>query len=119
MDAQLDPKTRTLKVRLVAENPQRKLKPGMFVTVSIDVGDDQTVLQVPQTAVLSDEGRYFVFLQLADDLWIRRNVDIGRIENSQVEVIDGLAEGDVVATKGAFMFKSEVLKEKMGAGCAH
>jgi cobalt-zinc-cadmium efflux system membrane fusion protein len=119
MDAQLNPKTRTLKVRLVAENPQRKLKPGMFVTVSIDLGDDQTVLQVPQTAVLSDEGRHFVFLQLADDLWIRRDVGIGRIENGHIEVIHGLAEGDVVATKGAFMFKSEVLKEKMGAGCAH
>ena len=119
MDAQLNPQTRTLKVRLVAENPQHKLKSGMFVTVSIDLGEYQTVLRVPQTAVLSDEGRHFVFLRLGDDLWIRRDVRIGRIDNGRVEVMHGLAEGDVVATKGAFMFKSEVLKEKMGAGCAH
>jgi hypothetical protein len=34
-------------------------------------------------------------------------------------VYRGLNDGDVIATKGAFMFKSEILKEKMGAGCAH
>jgi|GEM_PF-5423281 len=35
------------------------------------------------------------------------------------QVLDGLSPGDVIVTRGAFMFKSEILKDKMGAGCAH
>jgi len=116
---QLDRETRTLKVRLVAENRRGRLKPGMFARVFIDLDGQETVVTVPETAVLSDAGENFVFARLDDDLWIRRDVTLGRIVNGAAEVVSGLVESDVVATKGAFMFKSEVLKEKMGAGCAH
>jgi cobalt-zinc-cadmium efflux system membrane fusion protein len=117
--SQVDPDTRTLKVRLAADNPGQKLKPGMFIEASVDLVDSGTVLRIPETAALCDEGQYFAFVRLDDELWVRRDITIGRTEDGEVEVLDGLDEGDVVATKGAFMFKSEVLKEKMGAGCAH
>jgi cobalt-zinc-cadmium efflux system membrane fusion protein len=117
--SQVDRDTRTLKVRLAADNPQRKLKPGMFVTAFIDLGQAQTVLTVPETALLCDAGEHFVFVRLDDELWARRDVRIGRVEEGLVEVLGGLTEADIVATKGAFMLKGEVLKEKMGAGCAH
>lgn len=117
--SQLDPETRTVKVRVRAENPGGRLKPGMFVTVSLDLGGSGTAMMVPETAVLSDEGRHFVFVRLNDEFWIRRDVSVGPTAADLVPVYGGLSEGDVIATKGAFMFKSEVLKEKMGAGCAH
>ncbi len=117
--SQLDRDTRTLKVRLVADNAQGKLKPGMYVTALIPMAECEQMVHVPQSAVLSDEGRHFVFARLSDDLWIRRDVTVGHRDKDMIEVVDGLQEGDIVATKGAFMFKSEVLKEKMGAGCAH
>jgi cobalt-zinc-cadmium efflux system membrane fusion protein len=116
---ELDPETRTLKVRVVAENPHGRLKPGMFVTVSLGLDDVRPVLRVPETAVLRDEGTRFVFVKLADDLWARRDVEAGPQQGGFVEVYNGLHDGETVATRGAFMFKSEVLKEKMGAGCAH
>jgi len=60
-----------------------------------------------------------VFVKLGEEFWLRRDVTVGTTGNGDVEVLAGLNEGDIVATRGAFMFKSEVLKEKMGAGCAH
>ena len=117
--SQVDRQTRTVKVRLLADNPEGKLRPGMFVKVSLGLNGTESVVRVPETAVLSDEGQHFVFARLTDDLWIRRHVTVGPARDGVVEIHAGLAEGDTVAVKGAFMFKSEVLKEKMGAGCAH
>ncbi len=117
--SQIDRETRTLKVRVVVDNPEGKLKPGMFVKVFIDLDGVQTGLRVPETAVLSDAGRQFVFTRLNDELWVRRDVTVGPAEGGFLEIRSGLTDGDIVATQGAFMFKSEILKEKMGAGCAH
>jgi cobalt-zinc-cadmium efflux system membrane fusion protein len=119
IDSLLDRDTRTLNVRLSAANPQGKLRPGMFVTAVISTGDPPHVLHVPETAVLSDDGNHFVFVQLSDEFWVRRDVQVGPAAGGAVEVLAGLTVGETIATKGAFMFKSEVLKEKMGAGCAH
>jgi cobalt-zinc-cadmium efflux system membrane fusion protein len=119
VDSRLDRDTRTLRVRLSVENPQGKLKPGMFVTAFISAGEALPVLHVPETAVLSDEREHFVFVRLSDEFWVRRDVQVGPADNGAVQVHAGLAGGETVASGGAFMFKSEVLKEKMGAGCAH
>jgi len=117
--SQLDRQTRTVKVRVVVDNSERRLKPGMFVRIAVGLDGDREVLRVPATAVLSDAGQTFVFAKLTDDLWIRRDVTTGPAQDGFVEVQVGLTDGDVVASRGAFMFKSEILKEKMGAGCAH
>jgi cobalt-zinc-cadmium efflux system membrane fusion protein len=117
--SQLERDTRTLKVRLVADNPQGKLKPGMFVAATIDLGHCEDAVHVPAHAVLSDEGRHFVFVKLAEDLWTRRHVELGHRDRDMVEIRRGLADGELIVAGGGFMFKSEVLKEKMGAGCAH
>jgi cobalt-zinc-cadmium efflux system membrane fusion protein len=117
--SELDRQTRMLKVRVVVDNAEGKLKPGMFVRVALGLDGERAVLRVPAAAVLSDAGRQFVFVQLTDELWARRDVTAGPAQDGFVEVQEGLNDGDVVASRGAFMFKSEVLKEKMGAGCAH
>jgi cobalt-zinc-cadmium efflux system membrane fusion protein len=117
--SELDRQTRMLKVRVLVDNAEGKLKPGMFVRVSLGLDGERAVVRVPATSVLSDAGRQFVFARLTDDLWVRRDVTAGSAQDGFVEVQHGLNDGDVVASRGAFMFKSEVLKEKMGAGCAH
>lgn len=117
--SQVDRETRTVKVRVVVDNPQERLRPGMFVRVAVDIDGGRPVLRVPATAVLSDAGRQFVFTRLSEDLWARRDVTVGPAEAGMIEVQHGLSEGEFIAARGAFMFKSEVLKEKMGAGCAH
>jgi cobalt-zinc-cadmium efflux system membrane fusion protein len=90
----------------------------MFVTVDATLSDGQKALFVPRDAVLSDEGRSFAFEHWKDDLWLRRDVKVGRAQGDSVEILDGLKPGVQVACKGVFMLKSEVLRDKMGAGCA-
>ena len=117
--SKLDTETRTVKMRLQAANTDRMLKPGMFAEVSIPLDQTKQALTVPKTAVMTDEGNSFVFQHLKDDFWIRRDVVTGSEANGHVEIIKGIAKDAKVITKGAFMFKSDVLREKMGAGCAH
>ena len=76
-------------------------------------------MTVPKTAVMTDDGKSFVFQHLKDDFWIRRDIVTGKVANGYVEIVKGIAKDDKVITKGAFMFKSDVLREKMGAGCSH
>ncbi len=44
---------------------------------------------------------------------------MGRDYNGDIEITEGLAAGEVIVTTGAFLLKSDVLREKIGAGCAH
>ena len=114
----MDEKTRTLKVRVGVPNPKGKLRAGMFVNVELYLPSGPDALVVPRAALLSDEGRSFVFVRHHGDYWVRRPVETGRASGGQVEVTKGLAGGETVATEGCFLLKSDVLRSKMGAGCA-
>jgi cobalt-zinc-cadmium efflux system membrane fusion protein len=114
----MDEKTRTLKVRIGVPNPKGRLRAGMFVNVLLFLPSGPDALVVPRAALLSDEGRSFVFVRHHGDYWIRRPVETGRASGDQVEIVKGLAGGETVATEGCFLLKSDVLRSKMGAGCA-
>jgi cobalt-zinc-cadmium efflux system membrane fusion protein len=116
--SQVDEHTRTIKVRVQVKNEERKLKPGMFAEAEITVPLEGDITAVPSSAVLSDEGKAFVFQHWKDDLWLRRDVRLGRKKGSFTEVLDGIPKGATVVAGGAFMLKSDILREKMGAGCA-
>ena len=118
--ATMDEKTRTIKVRVTVENPDLELRPGMFCTASIALsnGHAEEVLAVPRSAVLTDEGNSFVFTHWKNDFFFRQNVHVGRTFFGMVEILDGLQAGETVVTEGSFLLKSDVLREKMGAGCA-
>jgi len=116
--SQVDEYTRTVKLRVQVKNEERKLKPGMFAEAEISVPLKGSMTAVPSSAVLSDEGKAFVFQHWKEDLWVRRDVLVGRDQGGLVEVLSGIPRGATVVTRGAFMLKSDILREKMGAGCA-
>lgn len=116
--ATMDATTRTVKVRATVMNSDGRLRPGMFCEIHIDLASDRKALVVPKAALLSDEGNKFVFTFWKDDFYVRRPVRTGHEFLDMVEVIEGLHPGDRVVTAGAFLLKSDVLREKMGAGCA-
>ena len=66
-----------------------------------------------------DEGRRFVFVHHIDDYYLRRPVLSGRSAGGSVEILEGLEPGQQVVAGGAFLLKSDVLRSKMGEGCAH
>ncbi|MDA8120963.1 MAG: efflux RND transporter periplasmic adaptor subunit [Deltaproteobacteria bacterium] len=114
----MNEQTRTVKARIVVPNPDGHLRPGMFVNIRVFLPGGGNVIAVPRVAVLSDEGRTFVFVHKDGDYWIRRPVTLGRRLGDMVEVRGGLAPGQRIITDGSFLLKSDVLRGKMGAGCA-
>ncbi|MFA6470903.1 MAG: efflux RND transporter periplasmic adaptor subunit [Candidatus Latescibacterota bacterium] len=111
--------TRTVKVRAFVKNDDFLLRAGMFCKISVETGvSGEEALAVPQRALLSDEGKDFVFAKWKDGYFVRKPVKKGRDFFDSVEIIEGLKPGDLIVSEGAFLLKSDILREKMGAGCA-
>ncbi len=115
--ATMDESSRTVKIRISLANPGGRLRPGMFAKVRLYPQGSET-LAIPLVSVLSDEGRDFVFIHHEGDYYIRRPVIKGRVMGDLVEILAGLKTDQKVVTTGAFILKSDVLRSKMGAGCA-
>lgn len=108
----IDEATRSAKVRVEIANPAGKLRIGQLVTAKL-IGDASQetppVLAVPTAAVQRIEGKPTVFVK-RDQGFERRVIELGISGGDLVEVRAGLGEGDVVAAKGAFLLKSELLR---------
>jgi len=110
--------SRTVKLRVAVDNPGGRLLAGMFAQVDVFLPSGDHRLTVPGGAVLRDEGREFVFVHHEGDYFVRRPVQPGRAFAGLVEIRSGLSAGETVVARGAFLLKSDVLRSKMGAGCA-
>lgn len=118
LSGSVDERTRMLRARVAVSNPDGVLRPGMFVTVDVRLPGGGSALTLPRSAVLRDAGRSFVFVHKEGDFWIRRPVKVGRSAGDRVEITGGLRADQKVVADGAFLLKSDVLRGKMGAGCA-
>jgi len=102
----LDAATRTLKARLVVDNPDLALRPDMYVDVVIE-GDGRQALAVPREAVLDMGVRRIVFVDLGGGRLQAREVRTGQEAGGWIEVHAGLEEGEVVVTAGQFLIDAE------------
>ncbi len=112
----VDEKTRTIKARAEVRNRQLKLKPKMFGDVEIADGTNASTILLPTEATVKIDNADFVFVQQDDTMFVRRPVVIGLSEGAQVEIKQGLREREVIAVKGAFYLKSQLMKEELGGG---
>lgn len=105
---QLETATRTLKARIVLDNPQLKLKPGMFLTVTQPQAAQQpAVLAIPEEALIETGAASRVLLATGEGHFRAVNVTTGRGAQGWTEVRSGLQEGDTVVTSGQFLIDSE------------
>lgn len=106
----LDEDTRTLGVRIEIPNPNHRLHPGLFVEARIECDVSKAVLAVPSEAVLrSPDGDWRVFVEREDNVFVPEEVALLRT-SSGLAVIEGLAPGARVVTRGAFFLQSEFAK---------
>ena len=111
----VDEATRTVKARVEAANPGRKLKPEMFATVELAVPPSgPPVLAVPEEAIVELEGNKVLFITGDDAEFIPREVGTGARGGGRVEITTGLKEGERYAAKGGFLLKSELKKGELG-----
>jgi RND family efflux transporter MFP subunit len=114
----MDEISRTIKVRVQVKNADGKLLAGMFAAVTLFLPGDEETLAIPQKSILEDAGRTFVFVHHQGDDYLRRPVVAGRSWDGWVEIKQGITSSQVVVADGVFLLKSDVLRSKMGAGCA-
>jgi RND family efflux transporter MFP subunit len=103
---EIDPATRTLKLRLEAANPGFALRPDMFVDVELQVAMPAG-LTVPQDAVLDSGREQRVFVERSSGVFEPRAVQTGWRSGDRVEILSGLAEGERVVGAGTFLVDSE------------
>lgn len=103
---QFDPATRTLQVRLEAENPGLVLRPDMFVNVEVEI-HDPAALTVPADALLDSGMSKRVYVDRGNGAFEPRQVETGRRSGDRVEILGGLAPGERVVVSGTFLLDSE------------
>ena len=109
INPQVDTGTRNVQVRASLRNIGRKLLPGMYARVSIAAGAGQRLLTLPQTALTYDPygTSVFVILPASGALQVRQQfVVAGATRGDQVAILQGLQEGDLVATSGQLKLKN-------------
>jgi RND family efflux transporter MFP subunit len=112
---QIDPATRTMKVRLELANPKMRLKPDMFVDVEMDLGGARR-LSVPAEAVTDTGATKTVFLDRGNGYFEPRQVETGERFADRIEIVQGLKPGERIVTSGTFLLNSETqMKQASGA----
>ncbi len=108
-------KTRTALARIVLPNPDGHWRPGLFVTASIAVREEEVPVAVPTTALQTLEEKTVVFVK-EDGAFKPRPVIVGRRNGKLVEIAGGLKPGEHYVTEGAFTLKAQLMKESFGEG---
>jgi RND family efflux transporter MFP subunit len=103
---QVDPATRTLKVRIEVANPGYALKPDMYGEVEFQTGGARKLV-VPQSAVLNSGDHQTVFVDRGNGYFEPRAVRIGEQMDGRIEILSGLKAGERIVVSGNFLMDSE------------
>jgi Cu(I)/Ag(I) efflux system membrane fusion protein len=103
----IDPKTRTLRVRLRFDNPDEELKPDMYADVRIYAGPKHDVLSIPREALIRTGHSERAIVALGNGRFAAREVVAGMESGDWVEIVSGLAAGEQVVVSGQFLIDSE------------
>lgn len=118
IDTVVDPERKVAQARIVLDNPDGALRPGMTATVRI-LGEaepgNKTTLAVPRGAIQAIDGAPFVFVELDKGKYELRAIERGEDLEDGVEVVRGLTGSETIAIEGTFVLKSEVLKGQLGS----
>ena len=106
----LDPKTRTVKVRLHFNNENGDFKPNMFAQIAIHTKGDEQALLIPKEALIRTGNQDRVVLSLGQGSFKSVAVSVGRYDSKNVEILEGLSEGEKVVSSAQFLLDSESSK---------
>jgi multidrug efflux pump subunit AcrA (membrane-fusion protein) len=121
----VDKQTRMVEVRAELSNPKGQLRAETFGTGRVVLREEQDAIVVPDSAVHWEGCCQVVFVRDKDyftspahpKLFHVRPVRVGVTNGDTVEIIAGLLPGEVIATQGSDVLRSQLLKNNLGAGC--
>jgi membrane fusion protein (multidrug efflux system) len=97
---QIDPRSRTLRIKARLENCESRLRPGLFARADLGVSERQAVPMVPETAILQRSDGSVVFRMVGPDQVERVVLETGTIRDGYVEVVSGLDVGALIVVRG-------------------
>jgi RND family efflux transporter MFP subunit len=114
IDPQINTTTRTARLRVEVPNRAGRLRLGMYAEVLVRPAVSAAALVIPRAAVQHIGGRTVVYLadSAREGAFIEREVRLGASDGDRIEVLTGLAVGDVVVTTGSFFVRAE--RERLG-----
>lgn len=95
----INEETRSLAVRAVIDNQTRTLRPGLFASVILEVNRNPSALLLPEQALVP-QGQSYMVMRVVDNKVEVTPVTIGTRKKSEVEIVSGISEGDVIITAG-------------------
>jgi membrane fusion protein (multidrug efflux system) len=104
-DVSVNAATGAVNLRALVANQQRRLLPGMYVTLTVDFGQQNNVFLIPQQGVQRDTVGAYVFVVGADNKVARKDVVANDSLGNNWVVTKGLAEGDQIIVTGVQMVK--------------
>src|SRR5262249_20226022 len=100
VDRAVDPTTATLRLRCEFPNPEKKLRPGMFARIKVDLGTRPDSILVPERAVTELQGKNFVWAIGPDNKATQLPVKVGEQIDGNLMILEGLKAGDRVVVEG-------------------
>jgi membrane fusion protein, heavy metal efflux system len=79
--------------------------PGSFVELYLKTMTNANALTVPNSALLEDQGNYFLFVQINPELFEKREIKIGSTDGFKTEILKGIAQNERIVSKGAILIK--------------
>lgn len=111
----VDEKTRTIPILFERANHDGQLRIGMFAEMYISTENESSVLAIPESALLEEEGQYSAFVQVEGEAFVKRDIVIGNRYAGYVEVVIGLREEERVVTTGAYQVRLASLSTQLPA----
>jgi Cu(I)/Ag(I) efflux system membrane fusion protein len=118
IDPNLNENTRTARARVVLDNSNRQLLHRQTGLARVIVESPETLL-VPRSAVLQHSGHPVVFVDRANHAYAAREIQLGRVGDTAVEVLGGLADGDQVVIQGALLLDGQAQLAHAAIGGEH
>lgn len=105
----LSTERRTLRILFTIDDPDDKLRPGMFAEIGLGT-DPREALLVPADAILHVGRADYVLVAESDATWRVQEVQVGEPYRNDIQILDGLSEGDRIMGQGAILFKPLVVR---------
>jgi len=116
----IDPVSRTIPLIFEFNNPDQRLRSGMFVTVRVFTGEVEHGVMVPDSAIFNDGGQEVVYVMLGGESFQRRMVRLGIRDGDQVQLVSGVEAGERVVSRGAYLIRlASAGSAEVGHGHAH
>ncbi|MEJ5104382.1 efflux RND transporter periplasmic adaptor subunit [Chryseobacterium sp. MYb328] len=95
----VDEATRSIKVLIQCDNPDRTLKPGMFATITYSTDSENTII-IPTSSLMQKDDNQYVWIKRGKNQFVKRNVTTAEASEKTVKITSGLTSGDEIMTTG-------------------